>query len=50
MGVISRFLNLKKPEKFLLTGGGLMWYSIKAVAERHGGQTEKRLEKNEKSS
>ena len=26
----------------------MLWYSIKAVAERHGGQTEKRLEKNEK--
>ena len=25
-----------------------LWYSIKAVAERRGGQTEKRLEKNEK--
>ena len=32
----------------MLTGGGALWYSIKAVAERHGGQTEKRLEKNEK--
>ena len=32
----------------MLTGGGLLWYSIKAVAERHGGQTEKRLEKNKK--
>ena len=27
-----------------------IWYSIKAVAEEHGGRTEKRLEKNEKSS
>ena len=26
----------------------MLWYSIKAVAERHGGRTEKRLEKNEK--
>ena len=26
----------------------MLWYSIKAVAERRGGQTEKRLEKNEK--
>ena len=32
----------------MLTGGGVLWYSIKAVAERHGDQTEKRLEKNEK--
>ena len=42
---ISEF---EKNWKFLLTGGGLLWYSIKAVAERHGGQTEKRLEKNKK--
>ena len=26
----------------------MLWYSIKAVAERRGGRTEKRLEKNEK--
>ena len=26
----------------------MLWYSIKAVAERRGGQTEKRLEKNKK--
>ena len=26
----------------------MLWYSIKAVAERHGGRVEKRLEKNEK--
>ena len=32
----------------MLTGGGVLWYSIKAVAERRGGRTEKRLEKNEK--
>ena len=34
----------------MLTGGGALWYSIKAVAERRGGRVEKRLEKNEKSS
>ena len=34
----------------MLTGGGVLWYPIKAVAERRDGQTEKRLEKNEKSS
>lgn len=32
----------------MLTGGGVLWYSIKAVAERRGGRAEKRLEKNEK--
>ena len=32
----------------MLTGGGALWYSIKAVAERRGSRTEKRLEKNEK--
>ena len=26
----------------------MLWYSIKAVAERRGGRAEKRLEKNEK--
>ena len=30
----------------MLTGGGVLWYSIKIVAERRGGQTEKRIEKN----
>ena len=34
----------------MLTGGGVLWYSIEAVAERRGVRTEKRLEKNEKSS
>ena len=34
----------------MLTGGGVLWYTIKAVAKRRGGQTEKRLKKNEKSS
>lgn len=29
----------------MLTGGGVLWYSIKAVAERRGGRAEKRLEK-----
>ena len=32
----------------MLTGGGVLWYSIKDVAERRGGRAEKRLEKNEK--